>query len=108
MDKETAEEKKVELADIISLMQMARKAGKLVMGTAACEQSLKRRKAKLCIIASDISERTKKQIIKLVKHQKVLICGSKSSLGEAFARNELGIITVEDSNFARGIMRRVK
>ncbi len=108
MDEEKIKEEKVRLDDIISLLQIANKAGKLALGSSAGEQSLHRNKAKLCILAEDISERTKTQIIKLVKHQPVLRCGSKTELGEAFARKELGIIIVEDGNFAHGIMRRVK
>ncbi|MCK4956362.1 MAG: ribosomal L7Ae/L30e/S12e/Gadd45 family protein [Candidatus Cloacimonetes bacterium] len=108
MAQEMAQEEKVELEKISSLLHLARRAGKLILGTAASEQSLKRKKAKLCILAEDISERTKRNIIRISGDVPIFICATKAKLGAEFNRNELGIIIVEDGNFAHGIMRRLK
>jgi ribosomal protein L7Ae-like RNA K-turn-binding protein len=105
---EATEAKKIELPMIVDLLHFARKAGKLIMGTAACEQSLQRHKAQVCILAEDASARTKKNIIRLSGQTPVLLCSSKERLGAEFGRKELGIMIVEDGNFAHGIMRRVK
>ena len=108
MAEKNAEEKKVELETIVSLLHLARRAGKLIMGTAACEQSMQRHKAKLVILAEDISERTKKNIEKIKSKAPIIFCSTKDMLGEEFDRNKLGILVVEDGNFAHGIMRRLK
>ncbi|MFO7897375.1 MAG: ribosomal L7Ae/L30e/S12e/Gadd45 family protein [Candidatus Cloacimonadales bacterium] len=105
---EATKAKKIELKEIVDLLHFARKAGKLIMGTAASEQSLQRHKAKVCILAEDASARTKTNIMKLSGETPLLICSSKEELGAQFGRKELGILIVEDGNFAHGIMRRVK
>lgn len=108
MAEENAKEKKVELEIIVSLLHLARRAGKLVMGTAACKQSLVRHKAKLVILAEDVSDRTKKNIEKIESKAPIVFCSTKDLLGKEFNRNELGILVVEDGNFAHGIIRRLK
>ena len=43
-------------------MQFARKAGKLVVGTDACERAIGRKEVFLLILAQDNSERTKNKM----------------------------------------------
>ncbi len=50
-------------AKIMTLMQFARKAGKMVNGRDACIRAIKRRKVYLVMLATDYSEKRAKQVI---------------------------------------------
>ena len=92
---------------VINLLHMARKAGKLKSGYDACERSCFSNNAKLLIYASDIAERTKKHLLNMANANNVKIVefGSKSLLGREFKNRDIGIICIEDANFAKGILR---
>ncbi len=92
---------------IINLLHMARKAGKLKSGYDACERSCFSNNAKLLIYASDIAERTKNQLLNMANANNVKIVefGSKSLFGREFKIRDIGIICIEDTNFAKGILR---
>lgn len=92
---------------IINLLHMARKAGKLKSGYDACERSCFSNNAKLLIYASDIAERTKNQLLNMANANNVKIVefGSKSLFGREFKIRDIGIICIEDTNFAKGILQ---
>ena len=92
---------------IINLLHMARKARKLKSGYDACERSCLSNDAKLIIYASDLAERTKKHLLNLANANNIKIVefGSKSLFGREFKIRDIGIICIEDANFAKGILR---
>lgn len=94
---------------IINLLHMARKAGKLKSGYDACERSCFSNNAKLLIFASDLAERTKKHLLNLASANNVKIVefGSKPLFGREFKIRDIGIICIEDANFAKGILRLI-
>ncbi len=92
---------------ILNLLHIARKAGKLQFGYGACERSCTNGNSKLVICASDLAENTRKnlKIMADAYNTKIIELGSKKFFGESFKMRDIGIICVEDSNFARGINR---
>lgn len=89
----------------IALLGFARKAGKLAVGTAATTDAIKRGKAFLAIVASDISEKSAKEIRFLCdKHNTVF---SKPQLTTyditAAIGTKAGIIALLDEGFAKSI-----
>ncbi len=56
-------------AKIMTLMQFARKAGKLVNGRDACIRAINRRKVYLVMLATDYSEKGAKQVIASIHSQ---------------------------------------
>ncbi len=91
---------------ILNLLHLARKAGKLQFGFDACERACFSSHAKLVIYASDLSQNTRKNLIKMVQtnNVKIIELGTKKNFGSAFKIRETGIMTVNDSNFAKGIL----
>lgn len=94
---------------ILTLLGFARKAGRLAVGTMACEQSIVRKKAKIVLIASDISDKSRKEIkFQCEKH------GTKAAdldftiddITRAIG-TKAGIIAVQDDGFAGAIAEKL-
>ena len=88
-----------------ALLGFARKAGKLAVGTAAAEESIKRKRAKLVLVASDISQKSLKEMRFLgdkfnipVAVTELGIDGITQSIG-----TKAGILSVEDEGFAKAL-----
>ncbi len=94
---------------VINLLHIARKARKLKSGYDACERSCFSNNAKLLIYASDLAERSKKHLLELANANNVKIVeyGTKSQFGNEFKIRDIGIICIEDANFAKGILRSI-
>ena len=94
---------------IISMLQIAKKAGKISYGIEAVRKSTFRKNAKLIVIASDIAERTLKDVKGFSNKIPIEdISLSKVKLGEFLGRKELAVLSVTDVNFANGIKRLFK
>ncbi|MGN0530755.1 MAG: L7Ae/L30e/S12e/Gadd45 family ribosomal protein [Eubacterium sp.] len=93
---------------LLSVLGLARRAGRLAMGRDAALKSIYTSKAKLLIFANDISERSKKEMTLALNKNKINIpvlpldisideihysCGYKA-----------GIIAVNDENFSKKII----
>ena len=93
---------------LLSVLGLARRAGRLAMGHDAALKSIYTSKAKLLIFANDISERSKKEMTLALNKNKINIpvlpldisideihysCGYKA-----------GIIEVNDENFSKKII----
>ncbi len=95
---------------ILNLMHLARKAGKITFGSAACERSFLERKARLLILSNDLSARSAANITQYALDARVKVCrfGNKKLFGNSFQIKDTGIITIDNSNFARGIDKLLK
>lgn len=93
----------------MNLLHMARKAGKLISGYDACERSCFANEAKLLIYASDVAEKRKEHLLNMANanNVKIIKYGSKSLFGKEFKIRDIGIICIEDANFASGILRSI-
>ena len=91
---------------IINLLHLARKARKLQLGYDACERSCLSHHAKLVIIAEDLSKNNRRRIMFLAKETniKLFSFGTKELFGAAFKLKDIGIICVEEENFAKGLI----
>ena len=99
--------KKEIVQKMMNLLHFAKKAGKLKFGFDACKFSCLAGDSALLILASDLAENSKKEFFKLGQNKsvKLLELATKSFFGESFNNREVGIISVEDVNFANGIMQ---
>lgn len=93
---------------VLNLLHMARKAGHLIFGFDACKRSCMAGKAKLLILAEDLAIRQKSDMINVSEacNVKWVEMGTKEKFGEAFKTRDLGIISIEDHNFAKGILKK--
>ncbi len=92
---------------VLNLLHMARKAGALTFGFDACKRSCFQGTAKLILLTLDLSKNQKIEMIKAANAYNVkwTEMGTKEIFGEAFKTRDLGIISVEDVNFAKGIIK---
>lgn len=92
---------------LCGLLGLAAKAGKVQSGEFCTEKSLKTRRAKLCIVASDASEPTKKRFRDMCAFRQVPIYTDileKDKLGHIIGRGMRASITVEDEGFAQSLI----
>ncbi|MBC8385308.1 MAG: ribosomal L7Ae/L30e/S12e/Gadd45 family protein [Candidatus Cloacimonetes bacterium] len=110
VEKIKKEEQEIKQQKAMNLLHLAMKAGKLQQGFDACERSCNRNFSSLLIMAEDVSERTKKRIIELGKktNTKTVEFGSLDFFGNAFNKRNIGIISVDDPNFTKGILKWIK
>jgi len=91
------------------LLGLARRAGKLSFGTESSEDTIKRGKAKLVLVAKDSSDRTKKNFEQLCKMKNVpiYITGTIEELSQSIGQVNKAVVVVKDENFAREIKKRI-
>ncbi|MBN2828748.1 MAG: ribosomal L7Ae/L30e/S12e/Gadd45 family protein [Candidatus Cloacimonetes bacterium] len=105
--KETMVEPETEKQKVISLLQLARKAGKLGKGFDSTIRSCRSRKAFIVLIAKDLSESSRKRVLYLTEETGVPVFEmfTKSEMSELFDSQEIGILSVNDVNFAQGLKK---
>jgi len=83
------------------ILGLCRRAGKLVSGAWAVEDSIRRGKSKLVIVSNDASEATKEKILKLCKDGRVdvVIFGSKERLGNCIGQSNRAIVAITSNRF---------
>ncbi len=94
---------------ILTLLGFARKAGRLAVGTMACEQSVMRKKAHLVLIAGDISDKSRKEIkFQCEKHGAPVadVDFTIDDITHAIGV-KAGIIAVLDDGFAHAIAEKL-
>ena len=93
---------------ILSLLGFASKAGKLSFGTHATEFAITSGKAKLVLVAEDISEKSVKELKFKADKKSITVLNLKGiSTAELSARvgKNCGIIAVNDNGFADAIIK---
>ena len=93
---------------LLSLLGLARRAGKLVIGNDAVLESVKSGKSKLVIITADASERTKRNINSACQGAPVReIQYSEKDILKAAGKSGK-ILSIEDDGFAQSITALVQ
>lgn len=97
---------KIKIPNTVSL---AKKAGKIVSGEEACKEAIRSGKAKLVILAEDVSANTFKSITNSAKtyNVKYILLGTKEELGHAIGNSFNAVIAVCDTGFANSIERKI-
>ncbi len=92
---------------VLSLLGLAKKAGKLKGGEFCVETEVKKGKAKLVVVATDASDNTRKNYKDMCSYRHVPICfySDKESLGKSIGTEERAAVAVLDEGFANGIMK---
>lgn len=98
--------KEINRRKLLGMIGLAQRAGKLRTGEFSTEKSIKSGRSRLCIVASDASEATKKKFSDMCAYRKVpfMICESdKEELGHTAGRQMRASVSVEDAGLARNI-----
>lgn len=94
---------------VLSMLGLAKRAGKLISGAPLCEKEIKSKRSFLIVIAKDISENGKKSITDCAKHYGVeyIEYSDKESLGKAVgASGERTVVSINDENFSKAVWNK--
>ena len=90
----------------LSMLGLARRAGKVVSGEFSVDKAVKSGKAFLVLVAEDASANTKKNFTDMCTYYKVPICftGTKETLGHAIGCETRASAAVLDNGFAKRLL----
>ena len=94
---------------ILGFIGIAKRAGKVSVGTFVCESAIKSGVSRLIIIAEDASEKTKKSLKDACKFYEVPFFefSDMGSLGRITGGGEKVVISVNDDGFAEAIQDKI-
>ena len=94
----------------LSMLGMARKAGKLSMGHDMADKSIKAHKARLVILCSDASKRLCEEFKKKVENEDIPLIITEISMNEIHFSTgyKAGVMTLDDENFAKRVIELLK
>ncbi len=94
---------------VLSLLGLAKKAGKLKSGEYCVEEELKKNRARLVIVAGDASKNTSKKYEDMCnyRHVPIVFYADKDSLGKCIGCEERAAVVITDDGFSNGIMREI-
>lgn len=92
---------------VLGLIGLSAKAGKIEYGADAVEEAIKRKKAKLVIVAEDAADRTKEKFKFLCNKSNIyyVIFGEKEIISKAIGKNNKAIIAIKDKNLSDEIYK---
>lgn len=95
---------------VLGMLGMAKKAGKVITGAELCEKAVRDGKAKLVIIAEDISENGKKAIVDCCRHYRVeyIQYSDKEKIGQFTGASQRAVAAVTDSGFAHAVLNKYR
>lgn len=90
---------------VLGLLGLSTKAGKVCFGTDACIDLIERNKVKLIIVATDASDRTKRNLEFICNNNNIKICfyGTIDELSRAIGKSNKAVIGIKEENFAKQI-----
>ena len=93
---------------VLSMIGMAKRAGKTSTGSFICEKAIKNGSAKLIVLAVDISENSFKSIKNACEHYNVryITYGDKDSLGTFTGGGDRAVVSINDDNFAEAVLKK--
>ena len=94
---------------VISYLGFAKKSGNLVSGVNTCTFTMAKKKAKLIILAEDISENSEKKIMKEIRKYGVdhVKYGRGEELSHAVGTSGRSVFAVCDENFKKVILDEI-
>ncbi len=92
---------------VMTLVHFARKSGKLVIGYDAVRRSVESGHSILVLIANDLEKGRQRSMRFLCEQSKVQLrlFSDKNNIGIALNTRDVGIVSIEDRNLARGAMK---
>jgi ribosomal protein L7Ae-like RNA K-turn-binding protein len=93
---------------VLSMIGMAKRAGKTSSGGFLCERAIRDGSARLIVLAADISENSGKSIKNACEHYNVryITYGDKDSLGTFTGGGDRAVVSINDDNFASAVLQK--
>ena len=97
----------MKLDKVFRLLGLATKAGKIAFGSDSVIDTIIRKKAKMVIVASDASDRTKNNIERIAKENNVpfRIYGNIEKISKSIGKENKAIVCIKDSNFSNECLK---
>ena len=94
--------------NMLGLIGLAMKAGKVCFGADSVEENIVKRKVKLLIISKDSSERTKNKFVNICEKYNVpvIVDGDIDTLSKTIGKSNKTVIGIKDVNFAESIQKK--
>lgn len=94
--------------NILQLIGLAKRAGRLSAGIPQCEQMIKARRAQLVIIAADASENSKKSITDSCRYYgtEYMEYSDMTALGKSVGAEYRAVVSVNDKGLADAILKK--
>lgn len=88
---------------------LARRAGRLAVGTRAVKEALRADEARVVVLAGDATENARRRVTGLAQGRRVPVVtlGNRETLGAAVGRGPVAVLAVTDAALAEGVLRRV-
>ena len=95
---------------VLNMIGLAKKAGRCVSGSLPVAESIKKREAKLVIIAQDASENTKKHFKDMCTFANIPFCfySDMENIGRFTGKEQRAAAAVLDEGFAAGIEAMIR
>ncbi|MFV0529496.1 MAG: L7Ae/L30e/S12e/Gadd45 family ribosomal protein [Lachnospiraceae bacterium] len=96
--------------NVLQMLGLAMKAGKVASGEFSTEKAVKTGKALLVLVAADASENTKKKFTNMCEYYDVPLydIATKEELGHFIGKEFRASIAVLDHNFATSIIGKIE
>lgn len=94
----------------LGMLGLAKRAGKIVTGEFLCDKAIKNGQSRLIIIASDISDGSKKAVCDACNYYGVeyIEYGTADELGKFTAAGRRVVVSVNDDNFKNAILSKIE
>lgn len=94
--------------DVLPLVGLANRAGKIKAGSFLAREAVRTGSSRLIIVAHDASDNVKKRFKNACKFYgvKYLEYADKASLGRFSSKSEAAVISINDPDFAKGIIEK--
>ena len=104
-----ARAKRMKIEEIRGLLGLARRAGRLTVGSRETRSGLRRGEVRLVLLAEDASPRDRERVIRVAAEDDVpaRVVGTRASLGEAIGRDGVAVVGVQDPNMAEALTARL-
>lgn len=95
---------------VLSLISIAKKAGKTAAGEFQTEHAVKSGKASLVIVSEEASENTKKKFRNMCEYYEVPVyfLSDKEGLGKAMGKEFRASLAIQDANFAAAVVKELE
>lgn len=96
--------------DVLTFLGLAYRARKLEIGEQQVSLALRRGSARLCLLASDASDNTKRKVTRSAEELGVQVIAlecDKGALGFAFGRSVCAAVVITDRGFADSVIKKL-
>lgn len=91
------------MSKLTDMFGLCKRAGKIITGFDPVKESVNKDKAKIVIIAKDLSAKTQKEVLYILRNKNIPLYETDDTLDEiqfALGRRT-GVVAIEDENFAK-------